>query len=479
VDSERAERHLRLAAEAELRRVLGQYGQDREASLRGPAAMEALDRLGRIAGALIVVGAIDGEQAETVTGVLETALGVRGLDPPGLRLHPGHARRLRLQALARRSASVTVATAVLAGGRATDGQPAIRVIPVERMLPFLGEDARGEVYFLSLVVTPDRATLPAIVHARASPSGPVATAARAHILPFQLMTAVDDAGNDYHLIFSGRGAGRADVWEGHFDIHPAPHGARWLQLALSSGEPALRIDLTRCPGPAEVTAEPTLAAPGERLLEAVAQGILLATVIDRALLTRLAGSLGDIVAALEAAGALSAFSPSPARLAALCQRLDIGSRGVTVPPATDLPEPWTDVLAHYGRRHQRPGREGTAALAVLLPELDGARFALAGLHSRDDQTTLYVVARGVPPTHPQFRIAPANYIGSSWWIRDNAGHWHIAAAHEWTDDGSGEHSFGLRVYPPLGRAVTSLDLVITGPSAQVRAHLPVSWWAAP
>jgi hypothetical protein len=187
--------------------------------------------------------------------------------------------------------------------------------------------------------------------------------------------------------------------------------------------------------------------------------------------------LGDMVAALEVAGALSALSPAPARLAALCQRLGFDTHGIPVPPAADLPAPWLDVIAHYGRRHQPAARDGIAALPVLLPELDGIRFALAGLHSHDDQTTLYVVARGLPSSD-QLPAGPAIYFGSTWWMRDSAGHWHVAATDEWSDDGSGENSFGLRLYPPLGRAVTSVELVVTGLSAQIRAVLPVSWWAA-
>jgi hypothetical protein len=138
------------------------------------------------------------------------------------------------------------------------------------------------------------------------------------------------------------------------------------------------------------------------------------------------------------------------------------------------------VLAYYGRRHRPPGRDGIAALSVLLPDLDGARFALAGLQSHNDQTTLYVVASGLPPNNPSLRGAPSMHFGSSWWMEDDAGHWHMASVDEWSEDGSGESRLGLQVYPPLGRAVTSVELVITGATGRrLRTHLPVSWWAAP
>jgi hypothetical protein len=345
------------------------------------------------------------------------------------------------------------------------------------MLPFREDEAYGEVYLLSLVITADAARMPAVTHIRKSPSGPVVAAARAHVLPFQAMTAVDDTGRSYHLVFTG--GGHADVWEGHFDVHPVPPpGARWLQVISDSGEPPVRIHLTAQAQPADVTVEEALSTAGERLLDAVAVNLMVGAALNRQPATQPADGLGDIVATLEVAGALSALSPAPGRLATLCQRLGLDPHGIPVPPAGDLPGPWLDVIAHYGRRHQPPARDGVAALPVLLPELDGVRFALAGLHSHDDQTTLYVVAHGLAPALDRVPDGPAVYFGSTWWMRDNAGHWHVAATHEWSEDGSGGNSFALRVYPPLGRAVTSVELVVTGVSARIRTHLPVSWWAA-
>jgi hypothetical protein len=492
VDGERAERHLRLVAEAELRRVRAEPGQDAGGSTV-PLVVQAIGRLSRISSTLMAVGAIDGERVEALGHEFRTALGVRGLDPHGLGLHIAPDRLLRLRGFAQRSAFVASgATAAAVAARtataasigpaapstaATAGPPAMHVIPVGRMLPFGEEEAHGEVYLLSLVITAGAARLPAVVHIRKSPSGPVVAAARAYALSFQVLTAVDDAGRPYHLVFSG--GGNADVWEGHFNVQPVPPpGARWLEVISDSGEPVARIDLTARARPADVTVEEAPSTAGERLLDAVAVGMMVGAALKRPPGAQPAETLGDIVRALETAGALSALSPAPARLAALCQRLGPDTYGTPVPPAADLPGPWLDVIAHYGRRHQPPARDGVAALPVLLPELDGIRFALAGLHSHGDQTTLYVVAHGLAPALDRVPGGPAVYIGSTWWLRDNAGHWHVAATHEWSEDSSGESSFALRVYPPLGRAVTSLELVVTGASARIRTHLPVSWWAA-
>jgi hypothetical protein len=500
VDGERAERHLRLVAEAELRRVRAQPGQDAGGGAV-PLTVQAIRRLSRISGTLMAVGAIDEERVEALAHEFRTALGVRGLDPPGLGLHIGRARLLRLRGLGHQPTFVArgtmagVVTAVAAStapaappavtgpaGRAgpdttaTAGPPAMRVIPVGRMLPFREEEAHGEVYLLSLVLTADAAMLPAVVHIRKSPSGPVVAAVRTYILPFQAMTAVDDAGRSYRLDFTG--GGHADVWEGHFTVDPVPPpGARWLQVTSGSGEPAARIDLTAPAGAADATVERAPSTAGERLLDAVAVNVMVGAALNRPPDTQPAGALSDIVATLEIAGALSALSPAPGRLAALCQRLGLDTPGIPVPPAAELPGPWLDLIAYYGRRHQPRVRDGIAALSVLLPELDGIWFALAGLHAHDDQTTLYVVARGLPPLTDRFTAGAPVSFGSTWWLRDDTGRWHVATTREWSDDGRGTR-LALRVYPPLGRAVTSAELVVTGTTARIRTHLPVSWWAA-
>lgn len=353
----------------------------------------------------------------------------------------------------------------------------MRVIPVGRMLPFREDEAHGEVYLLSLVLTADAAMLPAVVHIRKSPSGPVVAAVRAYILPFQAMTAVDDGGRSYRLDFTG--GGHADVWKGHFTVDPVPPpGARWLQVTSASGEPAGRIDLTAPAGAADATVEEAPSTAGERLLDAVAVNVMAGAALDRPAGTQPAGALGDIVRTLEVASALSALSPAPGRLAALCQRLGLDTHGIPVPPTAELPGPWLDLIAYYGRRHQPRARDGIAAMPVLLPELDGVRFALAGLHSHDGRSTLYVVARGLPPMAGRFVAGTSVSLGPTWWLRDDSGRWHLAAGHEWNHDDSGGTRLGLRVYPPLSRAVTAVDLVVTGTSARIRTQVPVSWWAA-
>ena len=143
----------------------------------------------------------------------------------------------------------------------------------------------------------------------------------------------------------------------------------------------------------------TKLSPGERLLVMLAERLL--TVVPkfpphpaefRGTLPTMATALGDIIAALEAADVLSPLSPVPARLAALCASMRIGGHGIAVAPAHDLPEPWLSLLAHYQRRKPdiAPVRDGYAAIAAALPELNRIELALLGLHNTDGHSWLHV-----------------------------------------------------------------------------------------
>jgi hypothetical protein len=97
-----------------------------------------------------------------------------------------------------------------------------------------------------------------------------------------------------------------------------------------------------------------------------------------------------------ACGALSPLSPVPGQLSALCARLNVAGHGITEPPARDLAEPWLSVLAHCQRRKTRPAaaRDGGAAAAAVLPELDGITLAILGLHTCQGGTVVHAHASG-------------------------------------------------------------------------------------
>jgi hypothetical protein len=117
-----------------------------------------------------------------------------------------------------------------------------------------------------------------------------------------------------------------------------------------------------------VTVSAATASPGEHLLHAIAARLLAAppaippdTRLHPAApgpgpVTTAADGLGDVIAALQAVGALSPLSPVPGQLAALCARLHVSGHGITAPPVRDLPGPWPSMLAHSHHRNTRRRR---------------------------------------------------------------------------------------------------------------------------
>ena len=213
------------------------------------------------------------------------------------------------------------------------------------------------------------------------------------VFPVHQFTATDDHGTSYRTGFRGRRGRRPDELAGEITLDPGlPPGTRWLDLTTAPGGPAVRIGLTPRSGPpdgAGVTAREAGTSPGEHLLHHMADRLLLLAlafphqirlhpaVSPPEPFSCVADGLGDAIAALHACGALSALSPVPGQLAALCATLDVSGHGITARPARQLPGPWLSMLAHYRRRQpdQALGRDGCAAAAVALPDLDGIRLA--------------------------------------------------------------------------------------------------------
>jgi len=476
VNRDRAERHLRLAAEAGLRRARALSDDG------GPGAQavfsECVLRLNGVAMALTAVGALDVDAADDIMVQFQAALAVR--------------RRLQPQTagpLLRRGRRARVMAAAGAGATAGPGAPAEpepaepeppakpwRLWPVGRMLPFRDEFVAGELYVLALLVTARRAQALTFAPLRPAVSGGIFSGFPE---PFARLVAADDRGTAYQVTFQGGGAGLQ--WEGELNIEPAPpDGARWLELATGAGTPRLRIDLTGPPPTAEVSGQPQDSQPGEQLLEHAAQQLLATSAAGRIGDTRRqAYGLGDVVTALEAAGALSPFSPVPGYLATICERLGIGNHGITAAPSARLPGPWLSVLAWSGRRHRPPVHDGTAALSAVLPDVNGARVALGGLHTRSQQTFLHLVV--APPATSGDRPdgGPFSYRDFCCWLRDDTSQWHVAVPGTWHGETGGELAGTLRVLPPLGRDSTRLTVLASTLTGRVRAEVPLRWWAAP
>jgi len=198
-------------------------------------------------------------------------------------------------------------------------------------------------------------------------------------------------------------------------------------------------------------------SPGELLLTDIAAGFLALASPEQVPLhpsaarpgplSRVADGLADIIAALQAA-----------------------------PPAGDLPERWLSLLAY--RRRGKPERApvlGWAVTASELPELDGARVTVLGLHNGGHGQFLHLLASGVTPeyTWPYGTIANCMPLV---WLRDRDGRWHTARP-AWSAQLRDTDDFllWLRVVPPLDHGTPWIDVVATGQSAEVQARLPLSW----
>ena len=343
---------------------------------------------------------------------------------------------------------------------------------------------------MALIRTADRALAPAVLQFPAAPIEPPGT----EIGPLTTLTATDDLGTSYRIGFPD-GIWAGSTWTGTISLHPAPPAAvRRLEISSPNG-PVLRASLSAAPAGhlAPVLAlEPVEESPGERVLIRRAEAMLAALARENpaARGARLPPDTDELAAILEGAGLLSPLSAAPARLATLAQLLGLP----TERPASEIPPRWTEVVAYYGRRRRSAPVAGTAAIGVVLPALDGARFAVAGLHSGGPGTFLHVVAeglrsvrrrpqRGLPwaPGSPgaalgsAWEAVPAVDAGFSWWVRDDAGGWHLGAIEEVNPVGGREGLLRMALLPPLGHCTAALSLEVSGPVQQVTANLPVRW----
>jgi hypothetical protein len=439
---ERAETYVRLLAEAALR----------------PPADGDTSRVRSAAEVLIDAGVLSDQTAAEIITELQTALRVRGKRE----VVAARSRLVGLRGFKPGSPS----------GQPGGPQEPWRVVP-------LGPPPAGS-RLMALIRTTGRALAPAVLYFSPAPI------ALLDEFPLTTLTATDDVGTDYRLGFPD-GTWAGSTWTGMISLHPAPPlAARRLEIFSPNG-PVLRADLTATPAghaPPVTLLGPAPQSPGERLLTRRAEGML------AALPQASSGGPGphlpdteELTTTLEAAGLLSPLSAAPARVAALGQLLGLAAEG----PASEVPARWMAVAAYYGRRRRPAPVTGTAAIGVVLPELDGARFAVAGLHCAGPASVLHVVGegmrlrgrRGLPgrrPGEPGVVWDPA-YVdgGFSWWVRDDAGGWHLGAIEEVNPMGGREGLLRMALLPPLGHPTSSLALEVSGPAQQVTATLPVRW----
>jgi hypothetical protein len=467
LDRERAEQYLRLIAENELRRaVMAPSVEVTLAELAAPRRGSAA-RFGQVAHALIAVDAVDEDTAATIQFDYDLALTSRIRDTQAwqTRLLSPPPRRLT--------------TRMLRGPLPKQEPAPSRVAPIGMMIPVRYEDVRGELYVMAYAHTPTGARFTVTAWLRGPvfgrPPHPTATAGAMHKL-----TATDEKGTAYQLGY--RGPGGLVEWAGELFLSPEPPpDISWLEI--TAGETVRRIQLDQQAPLPEVTLVPAAHSPGEHYLHGVAARVLAslpvfardgrrpATGFRPVLPAHLTHALGDVVDALQVAGALSPLSPVPGHLRTLCESIGITDHGITAPTRADLPEPWLSLLASFHRRRPdtSPPGEGCAGVAVALPELDGVRLSILGVHNGVDGTVIHVHAAGLPADGKRDDAAFPLL-----WIRDEDGRWHTTRRSVSGSNTNGELSSRLEVVPPLNRG-SWIEILAAGTSAEVRAGLPLRW----
>ena len=452
---ERAQTYLRLLAEQQAR------ASPRSGHRSGSDIARSVEQV-RWAGEILAsAGVLDETDVHRVATELEAALLIRSdLERPQFALRVGWA----LAGLADLPSD---------DRRWWGGATPMGITPIGRTIRVAHERAPSDLHLMSLVRSPDGMVITAAMRVHWPPDGSCAdleiTGAGPHLLPYDRLRAADDRGTYYRVTLGGEGGEL--TWQGAIGLHGAlPPQARWLDLIADGTQRLVRIELNPADiQPAGAAETAPAVAPGERLLAGVAERILASAWDDGG--PSVDPRLDEAITVLTAAGALAADSPTPGRLAALCERLGVTGYGISAPPAADLPPRWTEVMPGDP---PGPGPEWFVPLGPAVADLEDARFVVAGLATAAGQSFLHVVATGMAlqPIH-------GRPTGPSWWVRDGAGHWHLAAVsdpHALQPSGAmgfGAAAFRLRLTPPLRTRPDRIEVVVTGRADRARVVVPV------
>ena len=454
---EAAETYLRLIAEAQLRQ---------RPVLSGPGPHP--HRVWLAAATLAAVGAVNPEVAWRVVSEFETLAGLRSgnLRPVISSLRRPHWASRPSRGPAR--TGLAAPTAVQVG--------ATLALPPER------EGWYGEFCLLSLVRTDTQAAL--AVAARWAGQTRRAAGPRPRHAPFYQVGAVNDCGISYRAALWDMGVedGR-DWWDCHLGLDPAPApGTRWLEVGPGAQGQRVRIDLAAPPGAVQIITEPVPPdSPAARLLDQMGDDLLALEYAGTGSGGQVEHRIAQVIEDLNGSGTLPAGDPAVLRLAGLGWRLglDLGPGGPV--PSRALPPAWISLLAD-GPRHD--GLDATAPLAAGLPEIGGARFALAGLRSSRDGATLHVMASGWEPQGQGWLVHGTGPASSpldpslSWRARDSTGRWHLVSGMSWGAASQTRGMIKMYLTPPLHPAATALEVIVTGPTSRVRATVPLGWTPA-
>ena len=358
----------------------------------------------------------------------------------------------------------------------------MRVAPIGGALRVAGDRAPWTLHLMSLVRTQTQAVITVAMRMHWPPDGSSAdlelTGAGPHHLPYDRLWAVDDQGTRYTVRLEA-GQGETVTWLGVARLSPVPprhvrrldlvgDGTRLVQLPL--GPPARARPPARAAGGRAGAAIP----PADRLLVLEAERILATG--DAA--GPAEGPVpGEIITVLTEAGAIAAGSPLPGQLAALCQRLGAAGHGITVPPAAEIPAPWASVIAHRDAPVPAGGPELFAPLAALLPDVDGARLALAGLSTAAGESHLHVISSGLPrlarpvPVELDAGLVLVAQGQRRELARGDGEEPYPRRVRAPLDDGM--QAFWLRLTPPLATVPDAAEIVVTGPATWARAAVTI------
>jgi hypothetical protein len=460
VGDERAQTYLRLLAEQ----------QARSSPRSGPDIARSVEQV-RWAGEILVsAGMLEESDVDRIAGELTAALLVRS-------------------DLERSRSARRVGWALEALGRLPDtdhrwwgGATPMGITPIGRTIRVAHERVPSDLHLMNLVRSPGGMVITAAIRAHWPPDGSCAdleiAGAGPQLLPYDRLQAADDRGTGYRVVLSGEGG--EVTWQGAIGLHGAlPPQARWLDLIADGTQRLVRIELNPADLQPAAAAETAPAVPpGERMLAGVAERILASAWDDDG--PTVDPQLDEAIRVLTAVGALAADSPTPGRLAALCERLGVAGPSVSAAPAADLPDRWAQVLPG---EPPGSGPEWFAPVGPAVADLEDARFAVAGLATAAGQSFLHVVATGMAPLPlhgPDTGLSRwVRDGGLSWWVRDSGGHWHLAMVsdpHALAPSGAmgfEAAAFRLRLTPPLRARPDHIEVVVTGRSARARVVVPV------
>lgn len=491
MNTEQAETYLRLMAEAELR-----------SATESPANIARGRDLALVSHALCAAGAIDARIVREIRAGHEIALALRA-DAAAGRAEPGQGglspvAQGRLDRLMQFQAARAAETPGSWAPRATSQRGTLRVARTGQVISVHSGEVRAQLRLLGYVQTGEGAWLttaglvqgPARV--RGQPVQPGAVPRRREAMSpdvlFGQLAAQDDLGISYRFSFhDGSGPSRPEL-PGVLRLHPDPaRDIRWLDLRAAPGEDATRVSLDP-PSAPEAAISTSAKDPGELVLDIIAARLLAVgatfqqetpeqlAAAEPGLVPHPARGLAAILTAFQAAEALSPSSPVPGQLAQLCARLGVSGHDIATPPTGDLPEPWLSMLSRYHLRHsyRAPAAGSWACPVAQLPEVDGVRLAVLGLHQGEDGTVLHLLADGVTPEDDweYYRaVRPLPVL----WIRDSAGNWHATFTRSWSPLAGDSVVLRLAVVPALDAGASGMELAASGHSAEVRADLPLRW----